>query len=83
MAATRSNDALLIRYEDELRNYDEGCLRINFDTSVEVATKRVFGVGHKFILSDLKELAYTFGLKWNVCALRSVKTISEIMHHVN
>ena len=40
MAGTRSNDALLIRDEDDLRNCDEVCLRIDSDTYVEVATKR-------------------------------------------
>ena len=40
MAGTRSNDALLIRDEDGLRNCDEVCLRIDSDTYVEVATKR-------------------------------------------
>ena len=54
MAGTRSNVALLIRDEDDLRNCDEVCLRIDSDTSVEVATKTVYDVGHKFILSDLK-----------------------------
>ena len=63
MAGTRSNDALLIRDEDDLCNCDEVCLRINSDTSVEEVTKRVVVVGHKSILSDLKELAHSFGLK--------------------
>ena len=63
MAGTRSNDALLIRDEEDLRNSDEVCLQIDSDTSFEVVTKRVFVVGHKFILSDLKELAHSFGLK--------------------
>ena len=64
MAEMRLNDLLLIRDEDGLRNYDEICLHIDSNTSVEVATKRVFVVGHKFMLSDLKELAHSFGLKW-------------------
>ena len=41
MAGMRSNDALLIRDVDDLRNCDEVRLRIDSDTSVEVATKRV------------------------------------------
>ena len=41
MTGTRSNDALLIRDVDDLRNCDEVRLRIDSDTSVEVATKRV------------------------------------------
>ena len=61
MAETRLNDLLLIRDEDGLRNYDEICLNIDSNTSVEVATKRVFVLGHKFMLSDLKELAHSIG----------------------
>ena len=61
MAEMRLNDLLLIRDEDGLRNYDEICLHIDSNTSVEVATKRVFVVGHKLMLSDLKELAHSFG----------------------
>ena len=76
MAGTRSNVALLIRDEDDLRNCDEVCLRIDSDTSVEVATKTVYDVGHKFILSDLKELAHAFGLQWIFCTSRSGKTIT-------
>ena len=75
MAGTRLNNPLLIRDEDGLRNCDEMCLHIDSDTSVEVATKRVFVVGRKFILSDLKELAHSIGLKWNVCTFRSGFTI--------
>ena len=75
MSGTRSNDALLIRDEDDRRNCDEICLRIDSDTSVEVVTKIVFIVGHKYILSDLKELVSAFSLKWNVCTSRPGKTI--------
>ena len=57
-SGTRLNDPLLIRDEDGLSNCDAICLHIDSDTSVKVATKRVFVVGHKFILSDLKELAH-------------------------
>ena len=75
LAETRLNDLLLIRDEDGVRNCDEICLHIDSDTSVEVATKRVFVVGHKFILSYLKELAHFFSLKWNYCNFRSGFTI--------
>ena len=75
MAGTRLNDPLLIRDEDDLLNCDEMCLHIDSDTSVEVATKRAFVVGNKFILSNLKELAHYFGLKWNFCISRSGKAI--------
>ena len=71
MAGTRLNDPLLITDEDGLRNCDEICLHIDSDTSVEVVTKRVFVVGHKFILSNLKELAHSFGLKCFFCTFRS------------
>ena len=62
MSGTKSNIALLVRDEDSLRNCDEFCLRIDSDTFVEVATNRVFFVGHKFILSVLKKLVHSFGL---------------------
>ena len=75
MAGTKLNDPLLIRYEDGLRNYDEMFLHIDSDTSLEVATKRVFVVGHKFILPYLKELAHSFGLEWIFCTFRSGFTI--------
>ena len=75
IVGTRLNDPLSIRDEDGLCDCDEICLHIDFDTSVEVATKRVFVVDHKYILSDLKELAHSFGLKWNVCTFRSGFTI--------
>ena len=69
------NNLLLIRDEDGLRNYDEICHYIDAATSIEVATKRAFVVDHKFILSDLKELAHSFGLKRIFCTFRSVFTI--------
>ena len=71
MVGTRWNDPFLIRDEDCLRNCDEICLHIDSDTSVEVATKRAFVVGRKFIFSDLKELAHSFGLKWIFYTFRS------------
>ena len=48
MAGERVVCDLLIRNVDDdvLRNSDDICLRINSDTSVEVATERVFVVGH-------------------------------------
>ena len=60
MTGTKSNVALLVRDEDGLRNCDEVCLRIDSDTHVEVATTRVFIVGHQFILSDLKKIGSFF-----------------------
>ena len=83
MSGTRSNDALLIRDEEDLRNSDEVCLQIDSDTSFEVVTKRVFVVGHKFILSGLKELDHSFSLKWNFYISRSGKAISAIVLLVN
>ena len=65
----------MVRDEDGLRNYGEICLRINYDTFVEVVTNRVFVIVDKFILSDLKKLAHSFGFKWNFCTSRSGKTI--------
>ena len=46
-------------------NINEVCLRIDSDISVEAATKRVFVVGHRFILSDLKKLAHSLGMRRN------------------
>ena len=71
MAGTKLNDPLLVRDEDGLRNYDEMGLHIDYDTSVEVATERVFVVRHKFILFHLKELAHSVGLEWIFCTFRS------------
>ena len=44
-------------------NIDEVCLRIGSDISVEAVTNRIFIVGHRFILSDLKKLARSFGMR--------------------
>ena len=52
-----SKVALLISSEDNIRNCNDVCLRIDSDTSLEGATDRVFIVGCKFTLSDLKKLA--------------------------
>ena len=57
--------ALMCNSDDKLRNCDEVCLRIDSDTTIEEATNRVFVIDHKFILSDLKKLAHSFGLRWN------------------
>ena len=65
MTGTISNVVLMVRDEDGLRNYGEICLRINYDTFVEVVTNRVFVIVDKFILSDLKKLAHSFSLKWH------------------
>ena len=64
IAGERVVGDLLIRGGDDdvLRNSDDICLRIDSDTSVEVATERVFVVGHIYILDDLKQLAKYFGL---------------------
>ena len=71
MTGTRFDGPLLFRDEDGMCNCHEIYLHIYSNTFVEVATIRVFVVGHKFILSDLKELAHPFGLKWNVYTFRS------------
>ena len=41
--------------------------------SVEEATNRIFKVGDKFILSDLKDLCRRFGLEWNFVSSRDCK----------
>ena len=58
-----SNDALLINSDGILSNFDEVCVRLDSDTSVEEATNRVFIVGHEIILSDLQKLTHSFGLR--------------------
>ena len=65
-----SNDVLFINSDDKLSNYDEVCVRLYSDTSVEEATNRVFVVDRKFMLSTLKRLAHYFGLRWNFSATR-------------
>ena len=66
MAGERVIGDLLIRDGDDdvSRNSDDICLRIDSDTSVEVATERVFVVGYIYILDDLRQLAKSFGLAW-------------------
>ena len=76
MTKTISKVALLITSEDNLRNCDEVCLRVDSGTSVEDATNRIFVAGHKFIFSDLKKLAHSFGLRWNFCTTRSGRAIT-------
>ena len=49
MVGERVIGDLLIRDDDVLRNSDDVCLLIDSDTSVEVATERVFVVGHKYV----------------------------------
>ena len=39
--------------------------------SIKAATKRVFVVGDRYLLSDLKKLAKYFGLKWNFITQRT------------
>ena len=58
-----SNDALLINSDGILSNFDEVCVRLDSDTSIEEATNRVFVVGHEIILSDLRKLTHSFGLR--------------------
>ena len=50
---------------------DEACLRLDSDISIEEATNMVFVVSRKFILSDPKKLAYSFGLRWTFRTARS------------
>ena len=76
MVGERVIGDLLIRDDDVLRNSDDVCLLIDSDTSVEVATERVFVVGHKYVLEDLKELVKYFGLAWKFCTARSSKAIN-------
>ena len=75
MTGTKSNVALSIRDEDDLRNCDEVYLRIDSDTSIEVATNRVFVVGNNYIVYALKKLTHSLGLKWYFCTSRSGKAI--------
>ena len=43
-------DLLIMNVDDDvLRNSDDICLRIDSDTSVEVATERVFVLGYIYI----------------------------------
>ena len=65
----------MISSEDDLRNCDEVCLRIDCNTSVKDDISRLLVVGCKFILSDLNKLAYSFGLMWNFCTTRSGRAI--------
>ena len=64
MAGERVVCDLLIKNVDDdvLRNSDDICLRIDSDTYVEVATERLFVVGHIYTLDDLRQLARSFGL---------------------
>jgi len=66
---------LLCNSDDKQRSCDEVCLLIDHDTSIEETIHRVLVVGHKFIMSDLKILAYSFGLRWNICTTRSSRVI--------
>ena len=66
---------LLSNSDDKLRSFDWVCLRIDSNTSIEEATNRVFVVSHKFILSDLKKLAHSFGLRRNFCTTRYDRVI--------
>ena len=65
----------MIGSEDDLRNCDEVCIRIDCNTSVKDDISRLLVVGCKFILSDLNKLAYSFGLMWNFCTTRSGRAI--------
>ena len=55
---------------------NEACLRLDSNTSVEEATNMVFIVSRKFILSDLKKSAHSFGLQWNFCNSKSSRRIT-------
>ena len=78
MAGERVVCDLLIRNvdDDALRNSDDICFRIDSDTSVEVATERIFVVGYMYVLDDLRHLAKYFGLAWQFCTARSGKAIN-------
>ena len=62
--------------DDVLRSSNDMCFRIDSDTTVEVATERVFVVGHINIFDDLRQLAKSFCLIWQFCTARSGKTIN-------
>ena len=67
---SRDKEGLLI-YGNVLRNCDDICPHLESDVSIEAAAKRVFVVGGKYILSDLKELTRNFGLNWNFITYRT------------
>ena len=71
-------DDLFIRDGDDnvLRRSNDICLRIESDTTVEVATKRVFVVRHIYTLDDLRHLAKYFGLVWQLYTARSGRVIN-------
>ena len=79
MAGERVVCDLLSRSVDDgvLRNSDDTCLRIDSDTSVEMATGRVFVVHiYIYILDDLRQLAKSFDLTWQYCTARLGKAIN-------
>ena len=57
-----SSIALLIKntLEDNLRNCEEVCPRIDSKASIEDTTNKVFVDVHKFLLSDLKKISSFF-----------------------
>ena len=65
-----------INSDSILNNYNEPWLQLHWDVSVEEATNRVFVVGREFILSDLKKLSHSFGLKLNFCTTISSSRIT-------
>ena len=66
----RDNDGWLVN-GGVLRNCDDVSPRLESDASIEVATTRVFVVGDRYLLSDLKKLTKSFGLKWNFVTYRT------------
>ena len=74
-----SNDVLLIDSDGILNNCNESCIRLDSDISVEEATNRVFLVGHKFILPDLKKLYNSFGWNWNFCTSRAGTSLRPVV----
>ena len=59
-----------------LRSSNDICLRVDSDITVEVATVRVFAVGHVYILDDLRQLAKSFGLAWQFCTTQYGRSIT-------
>ena len=54
---------------------DDSCFRVEGEL-VEEATDRLFKIGDKFILSDLKEICRRFSLEWNFVSSRNGEKIS-------
>lgn len=49
----------------------EKVLRLDSDTLIDETSNRIFKIDHLYVISQLRDLTHSFGIKWNFVTVRT------------